>query len=211
MATRREQNRETTRRAILQAARQAFGRGGFEAAGLVDIARGARVTTGAIYHHFGDKRGLFRHVAETIEGEILAALGRILGEVADPWDRLVAAVLGSLELCRDPELRQIIFLDAPDVIGASEWREIEQRFAYGALCQMLVGLQDAGRLRPVSVTVLAPMVLGAMIEAAGAVAGSAEPDQALDEARDALRLMLEAYKAPVGEGGSGGAPPPGRP
>src|SRR5437868_1913373 len=129
MATRREENREATRRAILDAARHAFGRDGFEAASLAEIVREARVTTGAVYHHFGDKRGLFRQVAEDIEGEILAKVGMAAAARSDPWEGLMAALDASLEFCRDPELRRIIFMDARTVLGAEAWREIEQQYA----------------------------------------------------------------------------------
>jgi AcrR family transcriptional regulator len=73
----------SARRRLLDAALAIFERDGFEAAGVVDIAATAGVTTGSLYHHFESKLGLFkvirremeRRVRDRIEGAAAVAGG----------------------------------------------------------------------------------------------------------------------------------------
>ena len=58
----------------MTAARELFTERGYAAVGTEEIVRRAQVTRGALYHHFADKRDLFRAVHEQMEGEIVAAI-----------------------------------------------------------------------------------------------------------------------------------------
>src|SRR5579864_4630548 len=87
--SRRDENVEATRAALVAVARRQFARKGFGGTDLADIARDARLTTGAIYHHFKNKLALFQAVAEGLEGEILAAATS--APAADPWEAMHAA------------------------------------------------------------------------------------------------------------------------
>src|ERR671939_1888400 len=59
-----------TRRALLDAARSMFAEKGYHEAAAEEIVRRAGLTRGALYHHFEDKKDLFRAVVDEIEGEI---------------------------------------------------------------------------------------------------------------------------------------------
>lgn len=194
MATRREENRQATRQAILAAARRAFGQRGYDLASLAQIVGAARVTTGAVYHHFGDKRGLFIAVAEEVEGEILQKVGMVAAAVEDPWERLMASLTAALDFSRDSELRQIVFVDAGTVIGRAEWRAMQHRFGYGVLVAMLGDLQSRGLMRRFSVELLAPVLLAALMEAGSSIAQAADPDAMAVEAKATLTLFLEALR-----------------
>jgi AcrR family transcriptional regulator len=58
----RSEHVEATRRAVLAAARSLFGRKGYTQTSIDEIAAAARVTKGAVYHHFAGKKALFRAV-----------------------------------------------------------------------------------------------------------------------------------------------------
>ena len=73
----------TTRRALVTAARTLFAEHGFADVGTERIAAAAGVTRGALYHQFADKTELFAAVVETVEGQIMVRLARLLGDVAD--------------------------------------------------------------------------------------------------------------------------------
>jgi AcrR family transcriptional regulator len=62
-----------TRAALVAAGRRLFGKHGFAATSVDDLARAARVTTGALYHHFPTKTALFETVFEAVHGELMAA------------------------------------------------------------------------------------------------------------------------------------------
>ena len=76
MATQAER-REKTRAAIVKAARRIFGERGFAAATMDDIASGARVAKGAVYHHFATKEAVFEAVFEQVSTDLVADLDRI--------------------------------------------------------------------------------------------------------------------------------------
>ena len=99
-----------------------------------------------------------------------------------------------LAICAEPHIQQIAFIDAPNVIGAQEWRDIEKRYAFGVLQQVLTGLKAAGVIRIGSVDMLAPILLGATIEAATAVARAADRAAALAEAQATILRLITAFR-----------------
>jgi AcrR family transcriptional regulator len=56
----REERAERSRRAVLDAALFLFSHHGYRATSVRDIADRAKVSTGAVYHHFEDKEQIFR-------------------------------------------------------------------------------------------------------------------------------------------------------
>lgn len=189
MQTRRESNTEATIAAILQAARTRFGTQGFEGASLEEIGADARVTTGAIYHHFGNKAGLFRAVAEQIEAELLACSLSV--DDPDVWQQTIGAFTRLIEACAAPEVQRIIFLDAKRVLGPAAWREIEMKYGYGAMATALAALMQAGIIRNYPIEVVAPILLALLAEASRARAARADLG---DAAAEIVTMVLESLK-----------------
>jgi AcrR family transcriptional regulator len=192
--SRRDVNADATRAALVAAGRAIFARDGFAAASLVEIARAANATTGAIYHHFKDKKGLFRAVAEAVEQDLMTRIAAIAFNETDPWEQLRKGVSAMLEISAEPQMARIIFHEAPTVIGAAQWREIEKRFAFGALIEMLRGLKNAGASRIQNPELTASILLGAFIEAATTVALADDKQTVLAEARAAILHIIEALR-----------------
>jgi AcrR family transcriptional regulator len=192
--TRRDLYKESTRRSILRGARRLFARKGYSATTLDAVVRVARVTTGAVYHHFSSKKDLFRAVAEGIETEIMERVGSATRDIQDPWSKLVAGIFAMLDMCCEPDVRRIVLLDAPNVIGGAEWREIELRYGYGAMRLALTELQSVGVIRPLPVKVLAPMLLGALVEGANCIAARQDKVVALTDAKETISVLLQALR-----------------
>src|SRR5262249_53106917 len=146
MKSRREANLEATRAALLAVARKRFAREGFSRTDLAQIAGDARVTTGAIYHHFSSKKGLFQAVSEQLEYEIVAAAASVVER--NPWRRLRVGFEKLIDFCAAADVQRITFIEAPQVIGPEEWRKIELRYAFGAVRGVLEALRDAGTIKP---------------------------------------------------------------
>ena len=198
MQSLRTSHTEATLTAITRVGRRRFGRQGFDATSLEEIATEARVTTGAIYHHFSSKKGLFLAVAEQIEAELLAkAVG---ARDPDPWRGLQQAFVTLIDATAVPEVQRIIFLDAPRVIGPEAWRQIELKYGYGAMASGLAGLIEAGILRPFAVELMAPVLLSLLAETSRAVAAAPERR---DEAVDLMTTVLDSLR----NDSSGGAGP----
>jgi AcrR family transcriptional regulator len=74
---------------LVLAALEAFGRDGYAAVAVADLARAADTTTGPLYHHFESKLGLYAFVREDVERRVLDRLEGAIAVGADPADALV--------------------------------------------------------------------------------------------------------------------------
>src|SRR5215475_14523849 len=173
MATQAER-REKTRAAIVKAAKQIFGTRGFAAATMDDIAAGARVAKGAVYHHFTTKETLFEAVFEQVSLELVSELDRIARAEHDPLAAMAAGTEGYFAACSKGATGQIILRDGPAVLGWERWREIDARHFGGKFPRALHAAMEAGLIARQPVEPLARLLLGAVTEAA--VASSAGRD-----------------------------------
>jgi len=186
---------EATRTALVTAARQLFTERGYAAVGTEEIVRRAEVTRGALYHHFTDKRDLFRAVHEQMEGEIVAAIAARMDATADPLELLKTGTRAFLDACMDPAHARVNLLDAPSVLGWEEWREIDMRHGMGLITAGLQAGMEAGVLREQAVRPLAHLLLAAMGEAAMMIANSSDPKATRDEMESSLLELLEGLRA----------------
>ncbi|MDB5429382.1 MAG: tetC [Caulobacter sp.] len=193
--TRRRALSEQTRREVLDAAREAFGRLGYEAASIGVIAKAARVTSGALYHHFADKPALFAAVAEQIEADLMVELAKAGEGATGPWEQLEAAALFTLEHLLDAQIRQIVLVDAPKVLGAAAWRAVQMRYGLGMATAALQGLADAGLARTADPAVAAQMLLAALFQGAEAAARAPDPQAALEPVQRDLLTLMRAFRA----------------
>lgn len=186
---------EATRATLMRAARELFTEHGYGGVGTEEIVRRAKLTRGALYHHFTDKKDLFRAVHEQIEGEVMEAIGAQMAAVdADPFALLVVGTRAYLDVCTDPAITRVTLVDAPSVLGWEEWREIDMRHGLGIVIAGLQGGMDAGVLRAQPVRPLAHLMLGAMGEAGMVIANATDPEAARAEVEPALLGLLEGLR-----------------
>jgi AcrR family transcriptional regulator len=179
----------------VDAARELFSERGYGAVGTNEVVGRAGVTRGAMYHHFRDKRDLFRAVYEQTEREVVERTAAVIASVEDPWEMLVAGIRSFFDACMDPALRQIGLVDGPAVLGWSEWREIGSRYVMGLMTLGLRGAMDAKVLRPADVDQLAHLMFGALGEAAMLIAAADDPSAAREEAEATALVLLEGLRA----------------
>ena len=189
---RREEYTEATRAALLEAARTAFTARGFARTSVDDIVRSARLTKGALYHHFKDKRAVFEAVFRGIEEALVRRVVEASARHGDPWARIDAGVGAFLDAALEPENRRILFEEAPVALGWARWREIEQEYMMGVLRASLRSLDDAGLIRAEPLDLVAPVLFGAIGEATQVAAR--EPDTTAAR-RAAKRLVLQLVRA----------------
>jgi AcrR family transcriptional regulator len=161
-----------TRAALVAAARPRFAERGYAAVGTPELAAAAGVTRGALYHQFTDKRALFAAVAEEVEAEVTRALAAAVMAAAphDPLEALHVAIDAWLDSCEDPEVRQVLLIDGPAVLGWEELRDLLARYGLGLTVQLVQAGISAGRLPDLDATALAHVLLGALQEAGLVVA-----------------------------------------
>jgi len=182
---------EATRAALVKAGRELFGERGYAAVGTEEIVARAGVTRGALYHQFADKRDLFRAVFIAVEEEVISRLGAEVVAKASTAAEALSTTMGAwLDVCEEPDIQQILLLDAPGVLGWEEWREIGQRYALGEAMALLEAAMDAGDLARQPVRALAHVVVGALDEAALYVAGAEDRTTARAEMTGVLERLI---------------------
>jgi AcrR family transcriptional regulator len=186
-----------TRARLVKAARELFTARPYADVGTEQIVRRARVTRGALYHHFADKRDLFRAVHEQLEAELVEGIQRQLAASAasDPIEALAAGMRSYLDACADPSFARITLVDAPAVLGWEEWRRIDEEHALRLLLVALGGAMEAGALRRQPVRPLAQLMLGTMGEAGLVIANAADPKATRVEIEGALLAWLDGLRA----------------
>ena len=185
------ERRAGTRGALIAAGRELFSARGYEAVATEEIVQAAGVTRGALYHHFDGKRGLFKEVFESVEQDLVGKFVETVDLTGDdPLQGLAAGIDVFLDLSLDLELQQITLLDAPAVLGWEEWHEVQTRYGLALIEAGLAAAIEAGQVKPLPVTELANVLLGALIEGALYVARAADPVQARQQMGEVLRAML---------------------
>jgi AcrR family transcriptional regulator len=190
----RPERGEPTRDALVGAARALFAERGYAGVGTEEVVRRAGVTRGALYHHFRDKRDLFRAVYEQTELEIVRAIGARMQGVSDPVELLETGVRAFLDACSDPVMMRIGLRDAPGVLGWEEWREIGNRHGLGLVTGGLQAAMDAGRIVKADVRTLAHLLLSAFAEASLLIASAEDPGAARVEVERTLLALLDGLR-----------------
>jgi AcrR family transcriptional regulator len=191
---RRDAYSEATRRALLREARRLFAARGFAGAGIEEIARRARVTTGALYHHFAGKRELFQAVAEQVEEELMQRAAAAAAGQPGPWQMLEAGIDVMLDACAAADVQRITFREAPNVLGPRRWRAIEERYAFGQLRALLAALMERGEIAPGPVELHARVLLAVLSEVAESVASAEDPAAARRQGSELVRRLLGALR-----------------
>jgi AcrR family transcriptional regulator len=189
-----EERSAATRDALISAARKLWGLRGYADVGTPEIATAAGVTRGAMYHQFADKAALFGEVVEAVEQDVMARMATLVAEsgATTPADAIRAAVDAWLEVSGDPEVRQLILLDAPSVLGWAAFRDVAQRYSLGMTEQLLTEAVRAGQLARQPMRPLAHILIGALDEAAMAIATADDPKRARRETGEVLHRLIDA-------------------
>lgn len=179
-----------TRAALVEAGRYLFGRQGYAATSVEDLASQARVTTGALYHHFPTKTALFETVFEQVHTELLARSADAAAEAPDEIAALGVGFEAFLDGMLQPEVQRILVTDAPAVLGLARFTELDERFAFATIAAELRAAADGGRLRVDDPDTLARLLLGALTRGSMLIAGAPDSRQARDAVVRSLRALL---------------------
>ncbi len=188
-AKRRAEQVEETRGKLIDAARRAFAEKGYSAASMDELTAEAGLTRGALYHNFGDKKGLLMAVIDQIDGEILAQMRAAGQQYRSKWHAFLAEAIVYIEMSLEPEVQRIMLLDGPAVLGdPSQWPN--QTACLRTTANMLAELIAEGVVKPLDTDAAAQLVNGAALNAALWIAASSEPVAALPRAVEAFRVLM---------------------
>ena len=180
-----------TRAKLIAAARKAFGERGYADASMDDFTAKAGLTRGALYHHFGDKKGLLEAVVRQIDSEMAQRLKLIAAAAPTPWEGFVLENIGYVEMALEPEIQRIMLRDGPAVLGdPSRWPNANGCIA--AIRANLEQLQADGVVRDdVDADVAARLISGASTDAAMWIANASDAASASRKAVPAFKALME--------------------
>ena len=192
--SRQAENSAATRAALLKIARRFFAERGYADTATEEIVRRARVTRGALYHHFKDKQDLFRAVLQEEQSKVAAKCTEAASRESDPWRALMAANEAFLEACLDPAVQQIVLIDAPAVLGSEGFRQSDESYYLAGLKAAIEAAIAAGIIEEQPVEPLAHMIMGSMNEAARLIAHASDKERARREVSDSANRMWNGLR-----------------
>ncbi len=185
---------EATRAAILAAASDLFGRQGYAATSVDEIAAAAGLAKGAVYHHFAGKERLLETVLEAVTADLAREVMTRAGSARDVWDSIGLATEAYFELASTGAAAQIVLKDGPAVLGWERWREIDAAHFGAAMPAIVQAAMDQGLIARQPVEPLARLLLGAATEAAAACAASSDPAATGRAHAQAFRALLDGLR-----------------
>lgn len=191
---------------MLAAARAAFGQQGYAHTSVDQIAAAARVTKGAVYHHFAGKQALFRAVYSEVEAEAQARTAAAVEPEGSAVDQIVAGVNAYLDVALDPEIQRITLVDGPAVLGLEPEGPTEQQAGFVILRSHIATAMAHGQLAELDPGVVTHLIGGLSLLGGLLIARASDPEAtraALRPALDALLRGLAPASAPAPASGSG--------
>ena len=177
-----------TRQALVDAARQLFADQGYAGTAVDDVARRARVTSGALYHHFPTKTALFEAVFEQVHGEMLYAAEQKALQASDPVVALKNAIDDFLDAMLNPAYQRIVVTDAPAVLGIRRYTELDEKDAFGPFVEAV----KAAGLRTSEPEALSRMIFGMLTRAGMMIATAKQPRRVRNQASRVVHELVDA-------------------
>lgn len=168
---------DTTRAALIAAGRKLFVSRGYAETGTPELVAEAGVTRGALYHHFADKRALFRAVVEVESAAVAREIESAARPGLAPLKALSRGGAAFLEAMREPGRTQLLLIDAAAVLGREELDAIDARHGGRTLREGLAAAIQAGALSKLPLAATAQLLGAAYDRAALAIAAGAEPSE----------------------------------
>ncbi|MDQ4053785.1 MAG: TetR/AcrR family transcriptional regulator [Actinomycetota bacterium] len=201
-ASRRAAYSASTKRALVDVAEDLFTDHGYANASLDMIVAGARVTKGALYHHFSGKQALFEAVFERIEADASTTIQRAIKGKHDPWEKALAGLRAFLTIVQEPRYRRIVIAEGPSVLGYERFREQEERSTFANVVDIVRSVLNAGtwHLDEDMLQTFARIFFGTMSAAGEVVATSTDPELAARRVEAAVGFLLAGIQALVEDG-----------
>jgi AcrR family transcriptional regulator len=190
--TSQAKRRAATIDAIVSAAGELFTARGFAATSIDEIARGAGVAKGAVYHHFESKEQIFQRVFEQMTAALAAEVAASAAAGKGILDRFERGTLKYLTAIAGNKFRQVLLIDGPAVLGWEKWREIDARYFGGVMKAPMKRTPQAREMAAIG-----HLIAGALSEAALVCATS---DHRVRAARDFTSALIKMLAPLVQQG-----------
>ncbi|MDY0976501.1 TetR/AcrR family transcriptional regulator [Massilia sp. CFBP9012] len=190
MAVRRAEMIAQTREKLIKAAREAFATKGFADSSMDDLTARAGLTRGALYHHFGDKKGLLRAVIAQIDAEIMARLDASLKNAPTAWEGFIDESVTYIMMATEPEIQRIVLLDGPAALGDPSRFQV-QNACIVSTQRTLERLMEEGTIRKVDTLATSRLLNGALLSASLWIAQAEDQQAVSKQAVDSFVMLIE--------------------
>lgn len=178
----------------MDSAVELFTKRGYAGTSLDEVAKRARLTKGALYHHFSGKQALFEAAFDSVETKFMERLGEIVSAPGDPWETAIEGLRAYVRVCLEPAYQRIVIHEAPVVMGWERWREAEEHFSYGLLRSTIEVLVTSGELEQLPVETMSRLLFGALSAGASTIAGASDPRKASAEVERTIVRVVEGLR-----------------
>ncbi|MEP3196315.1 MAG: TetR/AcrR family transcriptional regulator [Lentilitoribacter sp.] len=165
---------ETTEK-FVAIARALFAEKGYANTSTPEIVKAAGVTRGALYHHFGDKQGLFRAVIEREAALVADDINSKSINSETPKQALLDGALAYFDAMAVDGRAELLLIEGPAVLGFEAMSEIDQRYGGNELKIGLDTAVEQGVLPSMPTHHMADILSAAFDRAA--LASAKSPDQ----------------------------------
>jgi AcrR family transcriptional regulator len=194
MGSRRVEYSESTRQALVDNAVELFTKRGYAGTSLDEVTKRARVTKGALYHHFSGKQALFEAAFDAVENKFMTRLAEIVSAPGDPWETAIAGLRAYVRVCLEPSYQRIVIHEAPVVMGWERWREAEEHFSYGLLRTAIELLVESGEIEDMPVEITARLLFGSLSAGASTIAAASDPKKASADVERTIVRVVEGLR-----------------
>lgn len=188
------ERRQATRDAIVAAAAALFGRKGFAATIIDEIAASAGVAKGAVYHYFPNKEAVFEAVLRQTSAALAADITAKVVHASDVLTMLARGTEAYFAACAQGATGRILLKDGPAVLGWARWREIDEEHFGRAIPRALASAMDQQLIDSQPIGPLSRLLLGAVTEAAAACATSDDPATTGREHAAAFERLIQGLR-----------------
>ncbi|GGD78159.1 TetR/AcrR family transcriptional regulator [Paenibacillus nasutitermitis] len=194
MKKNKAETNETIRK-LIEIARTHFTEYGYADAALESIVHEAQLTRGAVYHHFRNKKGLFRIVFESAHQAVAERVEQEASKSGDVWEQLEIGCCAFVAAAVENQNKRIMLIDGPAVLGWEVWRSLDEKNSMRSLREQLLVMKQKGFLKPVSIDAMTHLISGALNEITLWNAHNPDHPQALEETKAVISLLLEGFRS----------------
>lgn len=193
--TRREEYALETRQALLDSAQALFVEQGYAQTSLEDIVQQARVTKGALYHHFKKgKKALLYDITENLCQQTMDYVSEVAAKEDDYWTQFVAGTEAYLDRCQDNNYRRIVFVEAPAVFDSDTWRSFDENYTIRPVMASFKRLMRVGIIKKQPIELLTRAFIGILSETGFYINTADDLTQARQEASEFVSRFLHSLR-----------------
>jgi AcrR family transcriptional regulator len=192
--SRRQDYSSSTRNTLVERAVDLFTERGYAGTSLDEVVAAARVTKGALYHHYSGKQALFEAVFEATEDDAVRYITQETRSVQDPWESAIVGVRAFMEVCQQPRFRRIVMQEGPVALGFDRFREADERNTYGLVRDIVLNVLTPYDVPAGIMETFARVFYGAMTSAGMSVASAEDPGAAGREVETVIGIVLAGLR-----------------